>query len=423
MAQIAQIRARQIFDSRGYPTIEVDVITSRGILGRASVPSGASVGKYEAVELRDNDKGNYMGKGVRRAIATINKIVNEELRGKYVFDQNMIDAILIELDGTENKSNIGANTTLSVSLAVAKAAALSTGQSLYRYIGGVNANIMPVPMINILNGGQHADNKIDIQEFMIMPIGSGSFSDSLKMSMEVFHHLKAELKKSKHSTNVGDEGGFAPNLKGNEQALDYLMKAIEKAGYKPGEQVSIALDAAASEFYDEEKKLYLMNSGKKELDANALCEYWEKLVEAYPILSIEDAFDQDDFEAWQKLNASIGEKIQIVGDDLFVTNPKRLAVGIQNGLANAILVKPNQIGTLTETLNTIQMAKNNGFNTIISHRSGETEDTTIAELAVAVNAGQIKTGSLSRSERTAKYNHLLRIEENLGGMARFGMFG
>jgi len=419
--QIVQIKARQILDSRGNPTIETDVITSRGVIGRASVPSGASTGKYEAVELRDDDKGIYMGKGVLRAIANVNKILNEELKGAYVTDQSGIDAAMIQLDGTPNKKNLGANAILSVSLAVAKAAAQSSGQSLYRYIGGVNANTLPIPMMNILNGGSHADNLLDIQEFMIMPIGASMFSDALRMGTEVFHHLKAELKKGGHSTNVGDEGGFAPNLKNHDEAIEYILKAIEKAGYKAGEEIVIALDAAASEFYNEKKKKYHFKSIKKYLTSEQLVDYWDKLTDKYPIASIEDGLHEDDWDAWRMLNEKIGDKIQIVGDDLFVTNPERLIKGINEFSANAILIKPNQIGTLTETINAVDLAKKNGYNTIISHRSGETEDTTIAELAVGLNAGLIKTGSLSRTDRIAKYNQLLRIEGELGASARFGI--
>ena len=419
--QIVQIKARQILDSRGNPTIETDVITSRGVLGRASVPSGASTGKYEAVELRDDDKGIYMGKGVLRAIANVNKILNEELKGAYVTNQSGIDAAMIQLDGTPNKKNLGANAILSVSLAVAKAAAKSSGQSLYRYIGGVNANTLPIPMMNILNGGAHADNLLDIQEFMIMPVGANNFSDALRMGTEVFHHLKTELKKGGHSTNVGDEGGFAPNLKTHDEAMEYILKAIEKAGYKAGEEIVIALDAAASEFYNEKKEKYHFKSTKKYLSSEQLVDYWDKLTEKYPIASIEDGLHEDDWDAWRMLNEKIGEKIQIVGDDLFVTNPERLLKGLNEYSANAILIKLNQIGTLTETINAVDLAKKNGYNTIISHRSGETEDTTIAELAVGLNAGLIKTGSLSRTDRVAKYNQLLRIEEELGASARFGI--
>ncbi len=422
MSQILQIKARQILDSRGNPTIETDVVTSRGVLGRASVPSGASTGKYEAVELRDNDKGFFLGKGVLRAVSNVNKIFAEELKGANIFNQSGIDAAMIELDGTKDKSNIGANAILSVSLAVARAAAQSTGQSLYRYIGGVNANTLPIPMMNILNGGTHADNNLDIQEFMIMPTGAGQFSEALKMGAEVFQHLKMILKKNKYSVNVGDEGGFAPNLKSHEEAFELILKAIEKAGYKAGENIVLAVDAAASEFYDEKKKKYHLKSAKKYLSSEQMVDYWDKLTETYPIVSVEDGLHEDDWQAWKLLNEKIGNQIQIVGDDLFVTNPERLIKGFENNAANAILIKPNQIGTLTETINTVNLAQGNGYNTIISHRSGETEDTFIAELAVALNAGLIKTGSLSRTDRLAKYNELLRIEENLGASARYGIF-
>ncbi len=422
MSQILQIRARQILDSRGNPTIETDVITSRGITGRASVPSGASTGKYEAVELRDNDKGIFLGKGVLRAVSNVNKIFAEELKGASIFNQSGIDAAMIELDGTKDKSNIGANAILSVSLAVARAAAQSTGQSLYRYIGGVNADTLPVPMMNILNGGSHADNNLDIQEFMIMPVGVNQFSDALRIGAEVFQHLKIILKKNKYSVNVGDEGGFAPNLKSHEEAFELILKAIEKAGYKAGENIVLAVDAAASEFYDEKKKKYHLKSLKKYLSSEEMVDYWDKLTEAYPIASIEDGLHEDDWNAWKMLNERIGNQIQIVGDDLFVTNPERLIKGFENYAANAILIKPNQIGTLTETINTVNLAKGNGYNTILSHRSGETEDTFIAELAVALNSGLIKTGSLSRTDRLVKYNELLRIEETLGASARYGIF-
>ena len=422
MSQIIQIRARQILDSRGNPTIETEVITSRGAMGRASVPSGASTGKYEAVELRDNDKGYFLGKGVLRAVSNVNKVLAEELKGANIFDQSGIDAAMIQLDGTKDKSNIGANAILSVSLAVARAAAQSTGQSLFRYIGGVNADTLPVPMMNILNGGSHADNNLDIQEFMIMPVGAGHFGEALKMGAEVFQHLKMVLKKKKYSVNVGDEGGFAPNLKSHEEAFEIIIEAIEKAGYKARENIVLAVDAAASEFYDEKKKKYHLKSLKKYLTSEQMVEYWDKLTETYPIASIEDGLHEDDWDGWKNLNEKIGDQIQIVGDDLFVTNPERLIKGFENYAANAILIKPNQIGTLTETINTVNLAKRNGYNTIISHRSGETEDTFIAELAVALNAGLIKTGSLSRTDRIAKYNELLRIEESLGQSARYGIF-
>ncbi len=419
--QIAHIKSRQILDSRGNPTVETDVITTRGILGRASVPSGASTGKYEAAELRDEDKGKYLGKGVLRAVSNVNKVLNEELKGAFITNQSGIDAKMIQIDGSENKSNLGANAILSVSIAVAKAAALSSGQSLYRYIGGINANTLPIPMMNILNGGSHADNNLDIQEFMIMPVGATNFKDALRMGTEVFHNLKIVLKKEGHSVNVGDEGGFAPNLKSHNQALDLILQAIENAGYKTGKEIVIALDAAASEFYNEKKKKYHFKSEKKYLNSEQLVNYWDKLTDKYPIASIEDGLHEDDWAAWTLLNEKIGDKIQIVGDDLFVTNPKRLIKGINEYAANSILIKLNQIGTLTETINCVDLAKKNGYNTIISHRSGETEDTTIAELAVALNTGLIKTGSASRTDRIAKYNQLLRIEEELGASARFGI--
>ncbi len=422
MSQLIQIRARQILDSRGNPTIETEVITNRGIIGRASVPSGASTGKYEAVELRDNDKGIFLGKGVLRAVSNVNKILSEELKGANIFDQSGIDAAMIQLDGTKDKSNIGANAILSVSLAVARAAAQSTGQSLFRYIGGVNADTLPVPMMNILNGGSHADNNLDIQEFMIMPVGASSFSEALRYGAEIFHNLKLVLKKNGFSTNVGDEGGFAPDLKSHDQAFEMILKAIEKAGYKPEKDIVLAVDAAASEFYNPEKKKYYLKSEKEYLSSEEMIDYWDKITEKYPIASVEDGLHEDDWDGWKLLNEKIGNQIQIVGDDLFVTNPERLIKGFEIYAANAILIKPNQIGTLTETINTVNLSKKNGYNTIISHRSGETEDTFIAELAVALNTGQIKTGSLSRTDRTAKYNELLRIEEILGNSARYGMY-
>ncbi len=419
MGQIARISARQILDSRGNPTIEVDVITDNGIVGRAAVPSGASTGKHEAVELRDGDKNRFIGKGVLKAVYNVNKIIDEELRGYFITDQRDIDAAMIELDGTENKSNLGANAILGVSLAVANAAAQNTGQALYRYIGGVNANLLPIPMMNILNGGSHADNKIDIQEFMIMPVGADVFSEALRMGTEVFHSLKTVLKQKGHSTNVGDEGGFAPSLKSNEEAIEFVLKAIEKAGYKPGEDIYIALDAAASEFYDAKNKVYYLESVDKKLTTEEMVDFWKKWAKKYPILSIEDGLDEDDWDGWASLTKAIGNKVQLVGDDLFVTNVKRLKRGIDEDIANSILVKVNQIGTLTETINAVNLATQNSYTSIISHRSGETEDVTIAELAVALNAGLIKTGSASRSDRIAKYNQLLRIEESLGGAARY----
>ena len=417
MSYIAQIHARQILDSRGNPTVEVDVITQNGILGRAAVPSGASTGKYEAVELRDNDEGMYMGKGVTKAIQNINITLNEELNGAYVMDQTSIDNAMIALDGTENKSNLGANAILGVSLACAKAAAEETGIPLFKYIGGVNANVLPIPMMNILNGGSHADNKIDIQEFMVMPVGASSFSEGLRMGTEVFHHLKAVLKSKGHSTNVGDEGGFAPNLSSNEEAIETVLTAIEKAGYKPGDDMYIALDAASSEFYNAESKMYEFESTGVKKSSSDMVTYWKDWTNKYPILSIEDGLDEDDWSGWSELTAAIGDKVQIVGDDLFVTNTERLKRGIEESSANSILIKVNQIGSLTETINAVDMANRASFTSVMSHRSGETEDNTIADLAVALNTGQIKTGSASRSDRMAKYNQLLRIEEMLGHSA------
>ena len=419
MAQIANIHAREVLDSRGNPTVEVDVTTDEGIVGRAIVPSGASTGVHEAVELRDGDKGRFLGKGVLKAVENVNKVLNEELSGMFVTDQNEIDATMIELDGSENKANLGANAILGVSLACAKAAALYTGQPLYRYIGGANANTLPIPMMNILNGGQHADNKIDIQEFMIMPVGASRFSEAVRMGAEVFHNLKSVLKSKGHSTNVGDEGGFAPNLGSNEEAIEVVIEAIAKAGYKPGVDIVIALDPAASEFYNKEKKIYHFESTNQDLTSSQLVAYWKEWTEKYPIVSIEDGLDEDDWEGWAEQMAAIGDKVQLVGDDLFVTNVKRLQRGIDENVANSILIKVNQIGTLTETINAVQLAAQNAMTTVISHRSGETEDTTIADLAVALNTGLIKTGSASRSDRIAKYNQLLRIEESLGIAARF----
>lgn len=418
MSYIANIHARQILDSRGNPTVEVDVTTQNGTLGRAAVPSGASTGIHEAVELRDNDKGIYMGKGVLKAVQNVNKSINDELNGINIFDQTAIDNFLIQLDGTENKSNLGANAMLGVSLAIAKAAANELGMPLYRYIGGVNANTLPIPMMNILNGGSHADNSIDFQEFMVMPVGAESFSHALRMGTEIFHHLKNVLKSKGFSTNVGDEGGFAPNLGSNEEAVEYVLKAIETAGYRPGEDVFIAMDAAASEFYLEEEKVYHFHksSGDK-LSASDLVSYWKDWTNKYPIISIEDGLWEDDWTGWSELTKTIGDKVQLVGDDLFVTNVKRLERGINENIANSILVKVNQIGTLTETIQAVEMATRNGYTSVMSHRSGETEDSTIADLAVALSTGQIKTGSASRSDRMAKYNQLLRIEEMLGNTA------
>jgi enolase len=419
MSKITDINARQILDSRGTPTVEVDVITEEGSVGTAAVPSGASTGVYEAVELRDGDKNLFLGKGVTNAVNNINTKISEELIGSYAEDQNLIDHKLQVLDGTENKANLGANAILGVSLATAKAAAYENLQPLYRYIGGVNANTLPIPMMNILNGGEHADNNIDIQEFMIMPVKASTFKDSLRMGAEVFQHLKKVLKDSGYSTNVGDEGGFAPNLKSNEEAIETVLKAIEKAGYKPGEDIYIALDPAASEFFNKDKGVYYLESTGQELNTNDMINYWKVWAEKYPILSIEDGLDQDDWDGWQKMTEELGHKVQLVGDDLFVTNVKRLSRGIQESSANSILIKVNQIGTLTETINAVQMANVNSYTSIISHRSGETEDTFIADLAVALNTGLIKTGSASRSDRVAKYNQLLRIEELLGDSAKF----
>ncbi len=420
MSFINSITARQILDSRGNPTIEVDVVTENGILGRAAVPSGASTGSHEAVELRDNDKKIYMGKSVYHAVNNVNTVLRENLKGMYIFDQSEIDAKMIELDASPNKANIGANAILGVSLAVAKAAAEESRTPLYRYVGGVNANLLPIPMMNILNGGSHADNGIDFQEFMIMPIGAESFSEGLRMGTEIFHHLKAVLKAQKMSTNVGDEGGFAPNFKNNEDAIKALMEAIDKAGYKAGEDIYIAMDAAASEFYDAKEKVYhFKKSTGDKLTSAQMVTYWADWCKKYPIISIEDGFGEDDWDGWKQVTDELGSKIQLVGDDLFVTNVNRLADGISKGVANSILVKVNQIGTLTETINAVQMAQTNSYTSVMSHRSGETEDTTIADLAVALSCGQIKTGSASRSDRIAKYNQLLRIEEQLGGAARY----
>lgn len=417
MSYIAKVIGRQILDSRGNPTVEVDVYTSNGSYGRAAVPSGASTGVHEAVELRDNDSERYMGKGVQNAVSFVNSVINDSLEGEYLFDQKAIDRKLIEIDGTENKSRIGANAILGTSLAVAKAAASESSMSLFKYVGGAGAYTMPVPMMNILNGGSHADNKIDIQEFMVMPFGAESFSEGLRMGTEIFHHLKAVLKAKGYSTNVGDEGGFAPNLGSNEEAIEFVLEAIEKAGYKAGEQIWVALDAASSEFYDGDKKKYVFESTGKEMTSDEMVDYWKTWSEKYPIISIEDGLDEDDWEGWKKLTAAIGNKVQLVGDDLFVTNTKRLEKGIKEESANSILVKVNQIGTLTETIEAVQMATANSFTSVMSHRSGETEDTTIADLAVALGCGQIKTGSASRSDRMAKYNQLLRIEEELGESA------
>lgn len=420
MSYIANIHARQILDSRGNPTVEVDVTTQNGTIGRAAVPSGASTGIHEAVELRDNDKSIYLGKGVLKAVQNVNKSINDELNGINVFDQTAIDNYLIQLDGTENKSNLGANAMLGVSMAIAKAAAAEIGMPLYRYIGGVNANTLPIPMMNILNGGSHADNSIDFQEFMVMPTGAESFSHALRMGTEIFHHLKNVLKSKGFSTNVGDEGGFAPNLGSNEEAVEYVLKAIETAGYRPGEDVFIAMDAASSEFYLEEEKVYHFHkSTGDKLSSSDLVSYWKDWTNKYPIISIEDGLWEDDWAGWSELTKTIGDKVQLVGDDLFVTNVKRLERGINENIANSILVKVNQIGTLTETIQAVELATRNNYTSVMSHRSGETEDSTIADLAVALSTGQIKTGSASRSDRMAKYNQLLRIEEQLGSSAYF----
>ena len=420
MSTIATVQARQILDSRGNPTIEVDVMADNGVIGRAAVPSGASTGKHEAVELRDGDKAYYLGKGVLKAVQNVNTTLDAELKGMYIFDQAAIDKKMLELDGTENKANLGANAMLGVSLAVARTASQLTGQPLYRYVGGVDATLLPIPLMNILNGGSHADNSIDFQEFMIVPVGAERFSDALRMGVEVFHHLKNVLKSSKHSTNVGDEGGFAPNLKSNEEAINVVLQAIEKAGYKPGVDIFIAMDAATSEFYDAETKMYhFKKSTGDKLTSSEMVSFWKDWCTKYPIISIEDGLDEDDWAGWKELTTTLGDKVQLVGDDLFVTNVKRLKRGIDEGIANSILVKVNQIGTLTETIDAVKMADVNAYTSIMSHRSGETEDTTIADLAVALKTGQIKTGSASRSDRIAKYNQLLRIEEALGDTARY----
>ncbi|MBN8701560.1 MAG: phosphopyruvate hydratase [Bacteroidetes bacterium] len=420
MTFIANIIARQILDSRGNPTIEVDVITDNGSIGRAAVPSGASTGSHEAVELRDGDKDVYMGKGVTAAVNNVNTVIREELNNHYIFDQVGIDKKMIALDGSDNKSKLGANAILGVSLAVAKAGAEESRQTVYRYVGGVNANLLPIPMMNILNGGSHADNSIDFQEFMIMPVGAESFSDGLRMGTEIFHHLKKVLKDKKYSTNVGDEGGFAPNIKSNQEAIEMVLKAIEAAKYKPGVDVYIAMDAAASEFYDAKNKVYhFKKSTGDKLTSSQMVDFWADWAKKYPIVSIEDGLAEDDWDGWKLLTERLGKKIQLVGDDLFVTNVNRLQQGIDKSIANSILVKVNQIGTLSETINAVQLAHSNSYTSVMSHRSGETEDATIADLAVALCTGQIKTGSASRSDRIAKYNQLLRIEEQLGENARY----
>ncbi len=415
MSSIKKIHARQILDSRGNPTVEVDVFTEAGFTGRAAVPSGASTGIHEAVELRDGDKKTYQGKGVLKAVEHVNTTLAAKLKGFEVSDQVGLDAIIIAADGTPNKSKLGANGMLAVSLAAAKAAAHEAGLPLYRYIGGTNAVTLPMPMMNILNGGAHADNKIDFQEFMVMPVGASSFSEGLRWGVDIFHTLKGVLKKKGFSTNVGDEGGFAPNIQSNEEAIETVLEAISAAGYKTGSQISIAMDAANSELWDAKKKKYVFHkSNKKELSSDELVKFWASWVKKYPIISIEDGMAEDDWTGWKNLTTALGSKVQLVGDDLFVTNVERLQKGIDDKTANALLVKVNQIGTLTETINAVTLAQHNGYNTIMSHRSGETEDVTIADLAVALNCGQIKTGSASRTDRIAKYNQLIRIEENLG---------
>jgi enolase len=418
MSFITDVRARQILDSRGNPTVEVDVITENGALGRAAVPSGASTGKHEAVELRDNDKSIYMGRGVLKAVHNVNEEIADQLIGLNVNEQAFIDSRLIEIDGTENKNKLGANATLAVSMAIAKAGAIESNLPLYRYLGGVNSTVLPIPLMNIMNGGAHADNKIDFQEFMVMPIGAETFSDGLRWGVEIFHHLKSVLKKKGYSTNVGDEGGFAPEIQSNEEAIETVLQAIEAAGYQPGTQVCIAMDAATSEMYNEKDGTYTFyKSSKKTISRDEMVDYWTTWVNKYPIISIEDGMAEDDWEGWKKHTVAIGNKCQLVGDDLFVTNVKRLQKGLNEGIANSILIKVNQIGTVTETINAVQLAQTNGYTSIMSHRSGETEDTTIADLAVALNCGQIKTGSASRTDRMAKYNQLLRIEEALGSNA------
>lgn len=414
MSYIVEVKGRQILDSRGNPTVEVDVKTENGCIGRAAVPSGASTGTHEAVELRDGGE-HYLGKGVLKAVENINQILDDELIGLSIFEQRLIDNLMLEIDGTENKAKLGANAILAVSMAVAKAGAQEANLPLYKYVGGINANTLPIPMMNILNGGAHADNSIDFQEFMVMPIGAESFSQGLRWGVEIFHHLKSVLKSKGFSTNVGDEGGFAPNIGSNEEAIETVLTAIEKAGFRVGEDIMIAMDAAASEFYDTKTKEYVFHkSDGRRLSADAMVDYWASWVAKYPIVSIEDGLFEDDWAGWKQLTDKIGDKCQLVGDDLFVTNVKRLQKGIDENIANSILVKVNQIGSLTETIETVQLATRSNFNSVMSHRSGETEDYTIADLAVALNCGQIKTGSASRSDRMAKYNQLLRIEEELG---------
>ncbi len=420
MSQIIAIRGRQILDSRGNPTVEVEVFTEQGAMGRAAVPSGASTGIHEACELRDNDKSVYMGKGVLQAVNNVNNVLNEELRGMYVEEQRAIDQKMIEVDGTPNKSRLGANAILGVSLACAKAAAMESGQQLYRYLGGCGAYMLPIPMMNILNGGSHADNSIDFQEFMIMPVGAPTFTEALRMGAEVFHNLRSVLKARNMSTNVGDEGGFAPNLASNDDAIQVVCQAIEKAGYRPGEDIFIGLDAAASEYYNPETGLYEMrwSTGEK-YNATEMVDFWKRWVDQYPVISIEDGMAEDDWDGWKLLTDTIGDRCQLVGDDLFVTNVERLQMGLDRKVANSILVKLNQIGTLSETIDAVSLATRNGYTSIISHRSGETEDTTIADLVVALNTGLIKTGSASRTDRICKYNQLMRIEEGLGDEAQY----
>jgi len=415
--EIVDVVARQIIDSRCFPTVEVEIYLEDGTMGRAAVPSGASTGMYEAVELRDGDKGVYQGKGVLKAVENVNDTIAEELIGYNVFDQTYIDKMLIELDGTNNKGKLGANAILGVSLAVANAAANALGIPLYRYIGGVNAKVLPVPMMNILNGGSHADNSVDLQEFMIMPAGAGTFSDALRMCAEVYHTLKKILNDKGYATGIGDEGGFAPNLKSNAEALDVIIEAIGKAGYKAGEEIFIAIDAASSEYYKDGK--YVLEHEGRTLSSAEMVDFFEEWVNKYPIISIEDGMAEEDWDGWKLMTERLGKKVQLVGDDLFVTNTERLEKGIQLGVANSILIKLNQIGTLTETLNAIEMANRAGYTAVVSHRSGETEDTTIADLVVATNAGQIKTGAPARSERVAKYNQLIRIEEELDDVAEY----
>lgn len=420
MSQIIGIRGRQILDSRGNPTVEVEVFTEQGAMGRAAVPSGASTGVHEACELRDGDKSVFLGKGVLQAVNNVNTVLNEELRGMFVEEQRALDQKMIELDGTENKSRLGANAILGVSLAAAKAAAMETGQQLYRYLGGCGAYMLPVPMMNILNGGSHADNSIDFQEFMIMPVGAPTFAEALRMGAEVFHNLRSVLKARNMSTNVGDEGGFAPNLGSNDEAIQVVCQAIEKAGYRPGEDVYIALDAAASEYYDPETGLYTMrwSSGEKYTSAE-MVDFWKRWVDQYPVISIEDGMAEDDWDGWKLMTDALSDRCQLVGDDLFVTNVERLQMGLDRKVANSILIKLNQIGTLTETIDAVNLAMRNNYTAIVSHRSGETEDTTIADLVVALNAGLIKTGSASRTDRICKYNQLMRIEEALGDQAQY----